>query len=258
MGGGAMNMDFPMIEFRASSSANPPFFSSSASASNYTVPLKKSWTTTTSASSHETCKKVESVDRREDRRASGSSDISVFGSVPSKFEVENAIAALQNFMHRITSSGPVFESWDLKTLISQGYGKICDTFRLLQTDPSVKRLVVSLASDRAIWDAIMNNELVRNLHESPYPGEKGKYQSSEEEPNLAADLLKWILDTTKAKIMELIAKFQVLMNEVLQSLDRDKESTEETRVKLEDKVRSSLLLSVVILLIVIVSRAHRA
>ncbi|KAK1560626.1 hypothetical protein Q3G72_028957 [Acer saccharum] len=65
----------------------------------------------------------------------------------------------------------------------------------------------------------MNNEYVRKLHESLYTGEKGiKYQSSEEEPNLATELPRWILGATKAKIKELIEKFQVLVNEVLGSV----------------------------------------
>ncbi|KAK3195130.1 hypothetical protein Dsin_026440 [Dipteronia sinensis] len=266
MGGGTVNIDFPVSQF-LSSAANPPSFSSSssasasasASASNFnTLPLKQSWTSSsTNHHTDDTCKKIESVDRKEDKRAIGSSSNSVFGIVPSKFEVENAMTALQNFMHWISSNGPVLlEFCDLRTLIPQRYGRLYDAFRLLQTDSSVKRLVVSLATDKAIWDAVMNNESVRKLHESLYTGEKGiKYESSEGEPTLATALLRWILDATKAKIMELIEKFQVLVNEVLGSVEGER-SIEEAGVEIEDKVRSSLLLSIVILLIVVVARAH--
>jgi hypothetical protein len=34
----------------------------------------------------------------------------------------------------------------------------------------MQRLVLSLATDKAVWDAIMKNELVRMLLESPYTG----------------------------------------------------------------------------------------
>ncbi|KAK0581831.1 hypothetical protein LWI29_018495 [Acer saccharum] len=254
-----MNMDCPVSQL-CSSTANPPSFSSSASASasNFnTLPLKQSWvSSSTNHHTDDTCKKIESVDRKEEKRAIGSSYNSVFGIVPSKFEVENAMTALQNFMHWISSNGPILlEFCDLRTLIPQRYGRLYDTIRLLQTDSSVKRLVVSLATDKAIWDAVMNNEYVRKLHESLCTGEKGiKYQSSEEEPNLATELLRWILDATKAKIKELIEKFQVLVNEVLGSVGE--KSMEEAGVEIEDKVTSSLLLSIVILLIVVVARAH--
>lgn len=81
---------------------------------------------------------------------------------------------------------------------------------------------------------------------------------SDEEPNLSSDILRWILEITKAKVMELIEKFQLLMNEVFSPNDRGKPTSEtpgssEDKVR-EDKVRSSLLLSLVILLIVIMGR----
>ena len=89
----------------------------------------------------------------------------------------------------------------------------------------------------------------------PFSGEKRiKYESSEEEPNLVTELLRWILDATRAKIKELIEKFQVLVNEVLGSVGE--KSMEEAGVEVEDKVTSSLLLLIVILLIVVVARAH--
>lgn len=82
---------------------------------------------------------------------------------------------------------------------------------------------------------------------------------SDKEPNLGSDILRWILEITKAKVMELIDKFQLLMNEVF-SLDDKGKASEETLGpgNLEDKLRSSLLLSLVILLIVILGRLHGA
>lgn len=34
----------------------------------------------------------------------------------------------------------------------------------------MQRLAVSLSSDEAVWDAVMNNELVRKLRHSPFLG----------------------------------------------------------------------------------------
>lgn len=34
----------------------------------------------------------------------------------------------------------------------------------------VQRMVISLASDNSVWDAVMNNEVVRELRDSVYEG----------------------------------------------------------------------------------------
>lgn len=56
--------------------------------------------------------------------------------------------------------------------------------------------------------------------------------------------------------MELIENFQTLMNDLFQSPKIEKAALEDT--ELEGKVRSSMLLSVVILLIVILARVQRS
>lgn len=35
---------------------------------------------------------------------------------------------------------------------------------------SAQRMVMSLSSDKAVWDAVMNNEVVRELRETYYAG----------------------------------------------------------------------------------------
>ncbi|KAL9429940.1 hypothetical protein AB3S75_025346 [Citrus x aurantiifolia] len=269
MGGGAMHIDLPMIQFCTSSSKLPSPSSSSSFNLNFPVSannnsaLKQTCTSCSCSCHNDRCQKLDSVDRSEEEREGGLSDNTVFGPVPSNIEVENAVAALQSFMDRISSFGT-----ELKWLLGrcdpaislsqgQGYGRgVYDAFRMLQSDPSVKRLVVSLSSDRGVWEAVINNELVRKLRESLYAADNALKHNSDEEPNMAADILKWILDTTKAKVTELIEKFQALMDQVFKPFDSDQNPTEETRGDLEDKVRSSFLLSIVILVIVVVARAH--
>ncbi|KAH9733298.1 hypothetical protein KPL70_010541 [Citrus sinensis] len=264
-----MHIDFPMTQFCTSSSKLPSPSSSSSSNLNFPVSannnsaLRQTCTSCSCSCHSDPRQKLESVDRSEEKRASGLSDNTVFGPVPSNIEVENAVAALQSFMDRISSFGT-----ELKWLLGrcdpaislsqgQGYGRgVYDAFRMLQSDPSVKRLVVSLSSDRAVWEAVINNELVRKLRESLYAADNALKHNSDEEPNMAADILKWILDTTKAKVTELIEKFQALMDQIFKPFDSDQNPTEETRGDLEDKVRSSFLLSIVILVIVVVARAH--
>ena len=90
-----------------------------------------------------------------------------------------------------------------------------------------------------------------------HAAEEESSQSSSEEPDLATHILRWILEITKAKIMELVEKFQSLVNEVLRSSEREG-STTETTDQLDEKIMSSTFLAIVILLIVVVARAQSA
>ena len=104
MGGGALHIDLPQMQFKTSSS-NLPYLPPSSSSSKKTLNLPVSATfagnlttscSATRCSSHsETCGKLETLDGREEKRATGSLYNPVFGQVPSQLEIENAIHALQ-------------------------------------------------------------------------------------------------------------------------------------------------------------------
>ncbi|KAM1019030.1 hypothetical protein ACFX13_041178 [Malus domestica] len=265
MGGGTM----PIIHVRHSSSSS----SSSSSSNNLPVPssssvqvgpIKPSCTCSYCFcdSGSETCRKHE-----QDKRASRTSlPSSVFGPVPSRFEVENAILALLSFLQGITSSSqselqwlqPILDSCVTRKLLSYGHRKVYDAFQSLQTDPSVKRMVFSLSSDRALWDAVTNNELVKKLRQPPSSGLLP--QSSNQEPEFAKRVIRWIMDITRAKVMELIEQFQSLVTDIFLPPEtlQEKNPTANDKDQFEEKVRSSLLLTVVILLIVVVTRLRRA
>nr|DAD47732.1 TPA_asm: hypothetical protein HUJ06_017669 [Nelumbo nucifera] len=121
---------------------------------------------------------------------------------------------------------------------------------------SSARMVISLSTDKAVWDAVLNNEVVRELKESLCAAENGSQQSSQGSSNVAGSILRLILDGTKAKAMELIEKIRKLVNEIFQAPEREK-TTEGILGLFEDRLRSSLLLSVVVLLIVVISRSQR-
>ena len=74
---------------------------------------------------------------------------------------------------------------------------------------------------------------------------------------MATRILMWILDATKAKVIELIEKFLSLVNELFQP-PKSNNPTEGNKEQMEEKIRSSLLLSVVILLIAVVARIQAA
>lgn len=68
-------------------------------------------------------------------------------------------------------------------------------------------------------------------------------------------ILSWTLDVIKRKILELIESFQLLVNDLFESHKMENDAVDAS--KMDEKVRSSFLLSIVILLIVIVARSQR-
>ncbi|XP_050282316.1 uncharacterized protein LOC126723089 isoform X2 [Quercus robur] len=145
------------------------------------------------------------------------------------------------------------DCFDPKLLQSQGIRWLCDTFRLLLTHPTVKRLVVSLASDKAVWDVILRNTLVREFQWTPYAVNYVRPLISNEEPGLATRILIWIREGTEAKFV----KFLSLVNELFQP-PKSNNPTEGNKEQMEEKIRSSLPLSVAILLIMVVAQVLRA
>ncbi|XP_050387044.1 uncharacterized protein LOC126803303 isoform X2 [Argentina anserina] len=262
MGGGTMHIDFPIIPIKSSSSNtdNNKVITNHLNfpvSSSYVGAVKPSCSASQCYCGNEICrKKFELVYGHEEKRPSGSLiSSSVFGSVPSQFEVQSAIASLLNFILGVNSPQSelqwlqkLLDSCVTKKLLSYGHRKVYDAFQLLQADPSIQRLVLSLSSDKALWDAITNNEVVKKLQEPPGS-----------EPDFTACIIRWIMEMTKAKVMELIENFQSLVYDVFlpretKGEDQKVRSTNE----FEEKVRSSLLLSIVTLLIVVVARLQRA
>ncbi|KDP22443.1 hypothetical protein JCGZ_26274 [Jatropha curcas] len=146
-----------------------------------------------------------------------------------------------------------------------GPDRVYDAFHLLQNEPSIQRMVISLSSDRAVWNAVLNNEAVRELRETFNAEENNTSattESSDETHNRSnptMDAVRWIFENTKAKFMEAIEKITMLMNELFKTTNDEKTTTESgTTDPFEEKLRTSFLLSVVVLLVVVVTRAHIA
>ncbi|KAG8390241.1 hypothetical protein BUALT_Bualt01G0063300 [Buddleja alternifolia] len=225
----------------------------------------------------------------------------VFGTVPSRDEVQHAVSALQqalkppSYTHfpkrkrdedtgkddvmdeviidtmgyetTFSSSAESEMDWiepslhlcNSRMLRTHGSDRVYDAFHLLQTEPSVQRMVVSLSSDKAVWDAVLNNEVVKELRGSITHANNKLGESSDEgsdDSNPINDILSWIVVNVKAKILQLFDNITKLVNGVLQLQNDDKRG--DTINPLEEKLKTSLLLSVVVLLIVIVTRAQSA
>lgn len=85
-------------------------------------------------------------------------------------------------------------------------------------------------------------------------------ESSDEtcdDPSSATSFIKWIFDSTKAKFQEVFEQITKLVNELFKPPE-DKKTTAGTPDPFEEKLRTSFLLSILGLLVVVVSRASRA
>ncbi|KAK9706563.1 hypothetical protein RND81_07G135100 [Saponaria officinalis] len=60
---------------------------------------------------------------------------------------------------------PSMQLYDQRLAQSYGWEKVYGAFHLLQTEPSVQKMVVSLSSDKAVWDAVLKNETVREIRD---------------------------------------------------------------------------------------------
>lgn len=212
----------------------------------------------------------------------------VFGPVPSKEEVETAVSALQQALLPVTfsktaarfpsipekdekdemtsvtvthhsSSANLELEWIESTLQfynpeeahSQGHDHVLNALHLLKINPSVQRMVTSLSSDKAVWNAVMNNEVVKELRESFHAAESNQLETYGDGPQVATQFLKWILDNTKKKMAELIEKIMKLVTDLLQSQEKEKAMD-----IFEDTLRSSLMLSIMVLVVVVVTRVQ--
>lgn len=73
-----------------------------------------------------------------------------------------------------------------------------------------------------------------------------------EQKEFGIQILSWVFDIMKEKIVELIESFQSLVNDLFQSPTIENATADAT--ELNEKVRSSMLLSIVILLVIIMAR----
>ncbi|KAL3834650.1 hypothetical protein ACJIZ3_009386 [Penstemon smallii] len=228
----------------------------------------------------------------EDERARLFYEDFVFGNVPSSDEVNHAVSALQQvlepsfykrvpkeefeedtvkdvvdevnspmaFGKKISSEmdwiEPSMHLCNSRILQPRGSDRVYDAFRLLQTEPSVQKMVISLSSDRAIWDAVLNNEAVKELRADINGiGEKTD-EGSDDGSNPLKDIMSWVFVNSKAIIMQMIDKIAKIVNEAFQPLNEEKNGG--SKDPLEENLKTSLFLSIVVLLIVVVTRAQIA
>ncbi|KAH7692782.1 hypothetical protein IHE45_01G088700 [Dioscorea alata] len=267
------------------SPAKPPglvSFSPSSSSSS-SPPLAAAATPATSSHHHSP------IDGEEEQHKLGISRGFIFGPAPSVKEAEDAISILEQMVAPLTLSqvlgdrfvhnldeedrvGQIPPSIELlnqriygspsspsQHLHSPNASKVLDAFRLLKSNPSVQRMVVSLSSDENVWNAVMNNELVQKLRTSLGSDDRlhavktSITNKSSEGSDIVGMILGWIYECTKMKIVEIIGNIMNLMSVIFHSSVKEKNF--ETA---DDLLRSSLMLAVMVFIIVIVTRIQRA
>ncbi|KAL6652276.1 hypothetical protein ACP70R_011201 [Stipagrostis hirtigluma subsp. patula] len=129
-------------------------------------------------------------------------------------------------------------------LLTKEHRNVLDAFHLLQVDPSVQKMVMALSTDKAVWDAVMNNEVVQEFKRSLQDANETDLKGNSTAP---PGVMKWVLANTQAKIMEFLEKILRLVNMLFQVRDKDYDLS-------DDAVRMSFMLSVFVFIVVTIAR----
>ena len=103
--------------------------------------------------------------------------------------------------------------------------------------------------------------MVENLH---VEGSVTKSQDeSDEDSDEETSIVKFFFDGTRAKIMEVVEKITKLVSDLFRFPEDDKTATTEAAGSggtdsFGEKLRTSFMLSIMVLLVVVVARAHKA
>ncbi|EOA14766.1 hypothetical protein CARUB_v10028063mg [Capsella rubella] len=188
----------------------------------------------------------------------------VTDKAPELDEVDDAFSALRlMFNDDDDDEGQVSESESVdwiepplqlcNTRLLQPYmlDRLYDAFHVFQTDPSVQRMVMSLASDKAVWDAVMNNEVVRELISN--------VGRSEEDSGSAANCcIRRLFERSAIKIMDTMERVTKYVTDLF-SLVPGNETVvlASGTAPVIEKLQMTVLLTIVVLLIVLVTRVTR-
>ncbi|KAH9314289.1 hypothetical protein KI387_022916 [Taxus chinensis] len=105
-----------------------------------------------------------------------------------------------------------------------GHNNVFDAFQLLQNSPAVQGMVVSLASDKAIWDAVLKNEQVVEFRKSLQKGGSNMQEITEGSDDASAaektNLFAQTMENVKLKVTEYMEKITELIHNILGFADK--------------------------------------
>uniref|UniRef100_A0A0A9DSM5 Uncharacterized protein n=1 Tax=Arundo donax TaxID=35708 RepID=A0A0A9DSM5_ARUDO len=131
-------------------------------------------------------------------------------------------------------------------LLTREHRNVLDAFHLLQEDPKVQKMVMALSADQAVWNAVMNNEVVQEYMRSFQGDKETDLKGSSTTP---PRVMKWVLGNTQAKIKEFLEQILRVVNMLFLAEDKIYDVY-------DDVVRMSFMLSVFVFIVVTIARIH--
>jgi hypothetical protein len=110
----------------------------------------------------------------------------------------------------------------------------------------MQKVVMALSTDKAVWQAVTNNEVVQEFKRSFQDAKETVLKESSTAP---PGFMMWVLENTQEKIKEFLEKILGLVNMLFQAGDKDYDVS-------DDVVRMSFMLSVFVFIVVTIARIH--
>ncbi|KAH7439832.1 hypothetical protein KP509_04G078600 [Ceratopteris richardii] len=136
---------------------------------------------------------------------------------------------------------------------------VVQALHLFQTNPNVQSAVKSIASDPAVWRAVLSNEKVKELTQNL----RGGYEIPpltisviNEEPEVSAfkKFTTKVCDFLQGKILQILNKVAEIVSSMFSSVEKTFFSKDS---EIDKTVASCLMLAVAVLLVVYVKRVGK-
>ncbi|KAJ0970631.1 hypothetical protein J5N97_018590 [Dioscorea zingiberensis] len=148
---------------------------------------------------------------------------------------------------------PTLQITSFNGLKVAGHPEIINAFHQLHANEALQRMVVSLSVDKAVWDAIMKNKVVKELKNSFSEADSVEPQNSDDHPcpDAPGGVLKWIVNNTKARIMEVFHKITELVGNLFHSHQKNLKG-------FDKELSASFMITVMALIIIVVNRIKKS
>lgn len=136
-----------------------------------------------------------------------------------------------------------------------GHNNVREAFNLLRDNPAIQRMVMSVASDKAVLDALLKNEKVHEFRRSFQQGEIKLLETSKDSDKSSfhqENPFFRTIENIKTKVMEFTEKTTEVVNQFLGFTD--KKILLEKDGDMDRALKASLILFVVLLVTVLVRR----
>lgn len=180
-------------------------------------------------------------------------------SMPERSDFVEA-SGIQEILNRTSGTSDIQMELELhednyRMLEKVGHNNVREAFHLLRDNPAVQRMVMSVASDKAVWDALLKNEKVHEFRRSFQQGELKFLETSKDSDKSSfhqeSPFFRTI-ENIKTKVMEFTEKTTEVINQFLGFTD--KKILLEKDGDMDRALKASLMLFVVLLVTVLVRR----